>query len=538
VTVYLVGAGPGDPGLITRKGADLLARADVVVYDRLVDPTLLLLAPPGAVLLDVGKVPADGPGETGGAVGPGAARQDEINRLLVDHARAGRTVVRLKGGDPFVFGRGGEEVEALRDAGVEWEVVPGVTSAVAVPAYAGVPVTHRGLSTSVTVVTGHVGDPSAPGGVDWDALGRAGGTLVVLMGMSTRGEIAHRLLDAGRPATTPVVVVEWGTTPGQRTERTTLDRLAEVRLGSPAVMVIGPVAGLDLSWREGRPLDGVSVVVTRPKEQATPLTAALSAAGARVIGLPVIEIAGPEDGGAGVGAALASLDRYGWVAFTSANAVHRVVPVARDARTFAGVGLAAVGPGTAAALASYHLVADLVPDRSSGRALAEAFPVAGAETGAESGAGGHGAGGHGAGGHGAGGHGAGGHGAGGRVLFPCAEGARETLPAGLRAKGWDVDEVIAYRTVAAGPPPDAVLGELAGATAVTFGSPSAVRAYLSLCTHGGTPLPVPPVVACVGPVTAAAARAAGLEVKVEPAAPSPDALVAALAAHLASRAPS
>jgi uroporphyrin-III C-methyltransferase len=232
VTVYLVGAGPGDPELLTRRGATLLGKADVVIHDRLIPRELLSLAPSGAEVIDVGKTPGQ------------PRRQHEINELLVAHGRAGREVVRLKGGDPFVFGRGGEEVQALQDAGVAYEVVPGVTSAFAVPAAAGIPVTHRGLSASVTVVTGRTGDPSAPGGVNWDALGRAGGTLVVLMGMAERAAIAAELMASGRPATTPVAVVHWGTTDRQRVVRTTLDALADVDLPAPSIIVIGPVAAL------------------------------------------------------------------------------------------------------------------------------------------------------------------------------------------------------------------------------------------------------------------------------------------------------
>jgi uroporphyrin-III C-methyltransferase len=232
MTVYLVGAGPGDPELLTRRGATLIGKADVVIHDRLIPHELLSLAPSGAEVIDVGKTPGQ------------PRRQQEINDLLVAHGQTGREVVRLKGGDPFVFGRGGEEVQALQDAGVEYEVVPGVTSAFAVPAAAGIPVTHRGLSASVTVVTGRTGDPSVPGGVNWDALGRAGGTLVVLMGMAERSTIAAELMASGRPATTPVAVVHWGTTDRQRVVRTTLDSLAAVDLPAPSIIVIGPVAAL------------------------------------------------------------------------------------------------------------------------------------------------------------------------------------------------------------------------------------------------------------------------------------------------------
>ena len=234
VTVALVGAGPGDPGLLTRRGAELLAAADVVVYDRLVATELLDLAPEAALRIDVGK----GPGQS--------ALQADINDLLVEHGRTGRRVVRLKGGDPFLFGRGGEEAEALRRAGIDVEVVPGVTSAFAAPAAAGIPVTHRTVSTSVTVVTGHLGDPTAPG-VDWDALGRLDGTLVVLMGMGARAVVAERLQAAGRPPDTPVAVVHWGTTDRQQVVRTDLAHLAEVDLPAPAAIVIGAVAGLDVT---------------------------------------------------------------------------------------------------------------------------------------------------------------------------------------------------------------------------------------------------------------------------------------------------
>ena len=240
MTVSLVGAGPGHPGLFTLRGAELLGRADVVVYDRLIAHELLELAPPGAELIDVGKNPGE------------SSRQSDINALLVEHGRAGREVVRLKGGDPFVFGRGGEEAEALRKAGVAYEVVPGITSAFAAPAAAGIPVTHRTLSTSVTVVTGRVGDDSAADTVDWQALGNAGGTLVILMGVSERADIAARLIAGGRLPDTPAAVVHWGTATGQEVVRTTLDGLASVALPAPSVIVVGPVAALELgSTAEG-----------------------------------------------------------------------------------------------------------------------------------------------------------------------------------------------------------------------------------------------------------------------------------------------
>jgi uroporphyrinogen III methyltransferase/synthase len=499
MTVFLVGAGPGDPGLITRRGAEILARADVVVYDRLIDHSLLTLAPREALLIDAGKRPADDRGAEGD-IGIGAARQDDINAMLIEHGRSGATVVRLKGGDPFLFGRGGEEAEALSAAGVPWEVVPGVTSAMAVPAAAGIPVTQRGLSTSVTVVTGQVGDGTGSGGVDWESLARANGTLVILMGMATRGEIARRLQAGGRPADEPAAVIEWGTTTHQRVARTTLGELESVRLGSPAVIVVGAVAALGLSSSDPRPLHGRSVVVTRAPAQAGALSRALEAAGARVIELPVIDIADAPEERETLHRAADAVGEYRWLAFTSANAVERFLPLVRDLRSLSSTRLAAVGRATAGALEAHQLVADLVPAHSNAEGLVDELPPA--------------------------------EGGGGRVLFVRAAGAGDTLGAGLAAKGWTVDEVVAYRTVDAPPPRAEVAAGVAEADVVTFASASAVSAYLRLRDTDGRPLPVPPVVACIGQTTSVAARAAGLSVAVEPARASVEALVVAVTAHL------
>jgi len=460
VTVYLVGAGPGDPGLLTVRGSEVLRRADVVVYDRLSVASLLDLAPPGAERISVGKTPR----------GP-STEQEDINALLVERGKAGQEVVRLKGGDPFVFARGGEEARALLEAGVPFEVVPGISSAVAVPAYAGVPVTHRGLSTSFTVVTGHE-DPWAATETDWDAVARVGGTIVVLMGVATRAEIAERLMAAGLPADTPVVSVQWGTRPDQRTVRTTLAGLGLAPIEAPATVVIGAVAALDLAWFEHRPLLGRRIVVTRAREQASELAGTLSALGAEVLEVPTIRIAEPADGGAALRAAASGLDSYDWVVLTSARAVERLLAEVRDARAFGGVRLAAVGPATAAALAERGLVADLVPDEAVGEALVEVFP-----TGT------------------------------GRVLVPAAAGARDVVPDGLAAKGWTVDSVEAYRTERETPPPDLV-ARAARADAVTFTSSSTVSNYLAAAGTEG----LPPAVVCIGPVTADAARRAGVTV--------------------------
>jgi uroporphyrinogen III methyltransferase/synthase len=464
VTVYLVGAGPGDPGLLTVRGAEVLRRADVVVYDRLSVASLLDLAPPDAERISVGKSP-----------GHPSVPQDEINALLVERGRAGKEVVRLKGGDPFVFARGGEEARALLDAGVPFEVVPGITSAVAVPAYAGVPVTYRGLSTSFTVVTGHE-DPWAAAETDWDAVARAGGTIVILMGVATRAAIAQRLMAGGLAADTPVAAVRWGTRSEQRTVRTTLSRLGAVELEPPVTMVIGAVAELDLRWFEARPLFGRRIVVTRAREQASELVERLRRLGAETIELPAITIDEPDDGGTGLGVAADDLRAgvYAWVVFTSANAVDRFCALLRDARDFGTAKVAAIGPGTADALRRFGVEADLVPERFVAESLVEAFPPGE-----------------------------------GRVLVPRAAVARDVLVEGLGTKGWQVTAVHAYRTRPAEPSPSA-LAEAGKADAITFTSSSTVTNYLQVAGLDA----VPPVVVCIGPVTAATARDAGLSVDV------------------------
>ena len=462
MTVHLVGAGPGDPGLLTRRGAEVLAHADVVVHDRLSESSLLDLAPPGAERISVGKTPK----------GP-STPQDEINALLVEKGRAGLNVVRLKGGDPFVFGRGGEEAAALAAAGIPFEVVPGVTSAVAVPAYAGVPVTHRGLSTSFTVVTG-TDAPWASSETDWEAVARVGGTIVILMGVAVRAAIAERLQAGGLAGDTPVTAVQWGTRPDQRTVRTTLAELGEADVASPSVIVVGAVAGLDLGWYERRPLFGRRVVVTRARTQSSGLAARLADLGAHVLEVPTIEVADPEDPAA-LAAAAGRLDRYDWVAFTSANAVERLLAHVRDARAFGSARIAAVGAATATALAASNLVADLVPERFVAEALVEAMPEGD-----------------------------------GRVLLPQAAGARDVLAKGLAGKGWDVDVVHAYRTVPARPPA-ALVDAARRADAITFTSSSTVTGWLEVAGAGD----LPGVVASIGPVTSATLREHGIEPTVE-----------------------
>ncbi len=497
MTVYLVGAGPGDPGLLTRRGARLLARADVVLHDRLVSPAILDLVRPSAELIDVGKDP-DSMGE--------ADRQKQIIQLLVEHGRRAEVVVRLKGGDPFLFGRGGEETKALSDAGIPWEVVPGVTSAFGVPASVGIPVTQRGLASSVTVVTGRVGDPGT-GDPDWAALARAGGTLVILMGMTTRAAIAEALIAGGRPPDTPVAVIERGTMAAQRVERTTLDRLADVALGAPAVIVVGDVAALGQEARAAEstgPLSGRTVVATRSGQRAANLVDALERAGAEVVELPLTRQVDAGDGGEALAAAADAVWSYGWVVLTSLNAVDRFLAELRDARALGSVYVAAVGPATTEGLRLAGIEPDLVPAEHSARGLVEEFPLAG---------------------------GAGPW----RVLFPCSDLAPDTIPEGLRQRGWHVDRVEAYRTVPVSAPEPEVLGRVARADAVTFTASSSVHAFLALRGPGNEPVPVPGHVVCIGPTTAEAARVAGLQGVHEAWGASADGMVAELIDYFGGR---
>jgi uroporphyrinogen III methyltransferase/synthase len=481
VTVYLVGAGPGDPGLLTVRAAEVLAQADVVVHDRLSVATLLDLAPAGAERISVGKTPR----------GP-STPQDEINALLVERGRAGQKVVRLKGGDPFIFARGAEEAAALAAAGVAFEVVPGITSAAAVPAYAGVPLTARGLTTTFTVVTGHE-DVHGAGRTDWEAVARLGGTIVVLMGVANRDQIADHLLAGGLAPDTPVAAVQWGTRPEQRSVRSTLARLGRVEIASPAVIVIGPTAGLDLAWYERLPLFGRSVVVTRPAARASELSRRLVRLGAHAVGVPCIRIDDAADGGAALRSAAARVAEFDWVIFTSPESVGRFLPLLRDPRAFGRTRVAAIGPGTAEALAAGAVVADLVPDRSVAESLLAAFPPPPPDRL-------------------------------GRALLPRASVAREVVPDGLRVAGWDVEVVDAYRTEVAPPPTSALLAEAASADAIAFTSSSAVTAFLEVAG----PEALAPIVACIGPVTAATARRHGITVNAEAEAHTLDGLLDAL----------
>ncbi|MDP3065088.1 MAG: uroporphyrinogen-III C-methyltransferase [Chloroflexota bacterium] len=499
--VYLVGAGPGDPGLITVRGLRYLSQADVVVYDRLVNQRLLEHARRDAELVFVGK-----------GRGQWAATQEEIDRLLVERAQQGKTVVRLKGGDPFVFGRGGEEAQALAQAGVPFEVVPGVTSAVAALAYAGIPVTHRDATSSLTVVSGSEDPTKAESAVRWDLLAQIGGTLVVLMGWETLPGIVEELLQHGMAPSTPAALVQWGTSPRQRTVVGTLDTIVEAGqkagLAPPIVAVFGEVVRLreQLRWFDTRPLFGLRVLVTRSRSQASALSERLSELGAEPIELPTIEFA-PPDSYKALDAALRRLSEYDWLGFTSVNGVEstfgRLQSLGMDTRALAGVKVCAIGEATALALAARGIAADLVPPEYVSSSLVEALQSAGI--------------------------------AGKRVLLPRTDIAGEELVRGLESLAARVDQVIAYRTIAPAESASRARQLLAeGVDAVTFTSSSTVVNLLALLDGDPSRLGKA-VVACIGPVTAKAARQAGLRVDIEAVEHTIPGLVQALVDYFAAK---
>jgi uroporphyrinogen III methyltransferase / synthase len=559
--VYLVGAGPGDPGLMTARSLELIATADAIFYDRLIPPGALDGARPGADLVYVGKRAGDVPlpsGPYGHSKSGTSESQGGINAALVEAARAGKSVVRLKGGDPFVFGRGGEEGEALREAGVEFEVVPGVTAGVAATAYAGIPVTHRDDASAVAFVTGHEDPDKAETALDWGALARFPGTLVFYMGVKRLRDNAAALIAGGRDPEEPAAAVERGTMAGQRTVVATLATLAEAvereSVGAPALIVVGPVVERRdaLAWLERRPLHGRRIVVTRARAQASGLGATLRGLGAEVVELPAIRIE-PRIGSEEVRGAVQLIGdgEYALVCLTSPNGVlllfEALAAAGLDARALGGtkkkqveiekaggvakartlggasagedasaqaaggsaadddspaprpgaagsqrVTVAAIGPGTARALAEHGVRADIVPERFVAEALVEALAPVEVE--------------------------------GRRVLVARAAEARDVLPDALRERGAGVDVVALYETVREMPEPEAIEAAQ-GADYVTFTSSSTVR---NLTEALGDRFPRGARIVSIGPITSQAARAAGLEVAVEAERHDVDGLVEAL----------
>ncbi len=496
--VSLVGAGPGDPDLITVAGLERLAQADVVVYDRLVSDALLKEARGDAEMIYMGKI-------------PGAENehdQEAINRLLIEKAGQGLAVVRLKGGDPFVFGRGGEEAQALHDAGIDFEVVPGVTSAVAVPAYAGIPITHRGLASSFAVVTGHEDPGKEESAIHWQELATAVDTLVFLMGTQTLPEIAEKLIAHGRASATPVAVIQWGTTPEQRTVTGTLadiaQRVEDAGLRSPAITIVGEVVRLrdELTWFENRPLFGRRVLITRTRDQASLLAARLSEEGALPVELPTIEITEMVDGKK-FDAAVEKLLRgyFDWIVFTSENGAaiffDHLWSRELDARAL-NAGVAAIGSQTAKTLFLFGVLADLVPEEyvAEGllRAFEEQFDLKGQ-----------------------------------KVLLARAKGARDALLDGLRKQGAIVEELRLYEATI----PKQVSAEALELVRdgridiVTFTSSSTVRNLLEML-NGDMESLKKSVIACIGPVTAKTAKELGLRVDVTASEYTVEGLVAAI----------
>jgi uroporphyrinogen III methyltransferase/synthase len=482
--VYLIGAGPGDPGLLTLKGRRCLEEADVVIYDYLVDPRLLVYAQPQAELLYVGK-------KSGGDSIP----QAEINRLIVVHAEKGHVVARLKGGDPFLFGRGGEEAEELVAAGIPFEVVPGVTSALAVPAYAGIPVSHREYASAVAIVSGHKEVWENAPHLNWATLAGVGGTLIFLMGTRQLRNNMQRLINHGLPASTPVALIRWGTRPDQEVLSATVGTIANLAaerdFAPPAIAVVGDVVRLRerLRWFDTKPLFGRRIVITRPRAQAGRFAALLEQHGAEVIQFPTIETV-PLESYEKLDAALDNLSRYHWLIFTSVNGVQyffaRLQARRQDIRSLGNARIATIGPETARAVEALYLRVEAIPEEYRAEALPTVL----------------------------------GNVKGQRILLPRAAVARAVLPDELRALGAQVDEIAVYRTVR---PQTDKTEELRGLLKegkidlVTFTSSSTVRNFVAMF-----PEEVPAVVlektrlGCIGPITADTVREFSLEVAVQP----------------------
>ncbi len=497
--VYLIGAGPGDPGLITVKGRDCLGRADVVVYDYLANPTLLDEAPATAERIYVGKTR-----------GRHHLPQPDINALLVARARQGRVVARLKGGDPFIFGRGGEEAEALQQAKVPFEVVPGISAGFAAAAYAGIPLTHRDFTTSLGLVTGHENPEKKVSNLDWQKLATGVGTLVFYMGMANLELITEELLAHGRSPETPVAVIRWGTTPRQQTVVAPLaevaQRVRQADLKPPAVIVVGEVVALrdKLRWFDNRPLFGRRILVTRSRHQAAELVGRLQAAGAEALCLPAIAIAPPPDWRE-LDGAIARLADTDLLVLTSVNGVEaffaRLAAAGLDSRALHGVTLVAVGPKTAAALAAHGLHADLVPADHRAEGIVDLLRRQGVE--------------------------------GKRILYPRSSLARELIARELTEAGALVADPIAYCTRPAEEDGNR-LRQLLTETrvdAVTFTSSSAVDHFLDLLGEGGEKFLQNVALASIGPLTSASVGQHGLRVAVEAETPTTEALVAALTGH-------
>ncbi|HHW06965.1 MAG TPA: uroporphyrinogen-III C-methyltransferase [Clostridia bacterium] len=504
--VYLVGAGPGDPGLLTLKGREAIAKADVIVYDRLVHPAILEHAGPAAELIYVGKSPERH-----------TLKQEEINELLKDKALEGKVVTRVKGGDPFVFGRGGEEAEVLAEHGIPFEIVPGITSAVAVPAYAGIPVTHRDCTSTIGIITGNEDPAKEESSIDWAKLATGLGTLVFLMGMANLPKIVDRLLAHGRDGSTPVALIRWGTRPEQETLTGTLADIVEkaraANFSNPAIIIVGEVVKLreKLMWFEKQPLFGRRVVVTRAREQASALSSALKELGAAVMECPTIEIESPLDW-APVDAAIHALEGYQWVIFTSVNGVksffQRLLSLGYDVRKLYGIKICAIGPKTREALEKYALRVEYMPEEYVAEAIIEGLKdkIRPGE----------------------------------KVLLPRADIARKVLAEALRELGGQVTEVTVYRTVKSTRGREALLEALRDKKVdiVTFTSSSTVRNFVELLPPEERERLLEGVkLVSIGPITTKTAEDLGLRVDVTAREYTVNGLVQAIVANFAGGPP-
>ena len=486
--VYLVGAGPGDPGLITIKGLECIERSDVLIYDYLASPELLKHAREDAEAIYVGK-----------KGGKHTLSQDSINFLIVEKAKKGLIVTRLKGGDPFIFGRGAEEVEALVKAAIPFEIVPGVTSAIAVPAYAGIPLTHREFTSTVTFVTGHEDPTKEESMIDWPAIAGGKGTIVFLMGVKNLSHIVGRLTNHGMPHDTPIALISWGTTPAQLTVTGTLativERVKSAGLKAPAIIVVGNVVNLreTLQWFEKRPLFGKRIMVTRAREQASALVKLLSGLGAECLEYPTIKVVPPDDWKP-LDMAIERLSSYDWLVFTSANGVNLFFQrffakdqflKNRDVRALRNLRIAVIGPATAKRLFDFGLRSDIVPESYQAEAVVEAFAKEDIK--------------------------------GKKILLPREKEARPILPVELTKMGAVVDEVTAYHTKEVRDNIDLLIKQLEEKTIdlITFTSSSTVKNFHTLLPpekfetlmHGV-------VIACIGPITADTARELGIDVQI------------------------
>jgi uroporphyrinogen III methyltransferase/synthase len=502
--VYLVGAGPGDPGLITLRGKFLLQRAEVVVYDYLANKKLLNYVPDSAKFIYAGK--------KGG--GLHAFTQEGINQLLVDHATAGKRVVRLKGGDPFIFGRGAEEIEDLVKAGIEFEVVPGVTSATAAATYAGIPITHRDYTASVAFVTGHEAPGKKESNIAWDKLATGAGTIVIYMGIKNLPIITKKLMDNGRAPDTPVAVVRWASTPIQRSVVGTLETITDVvqqqGIKPPALVIVGEVVKLrkSIDWFEKRPLFGKRIVVTRTREQASELVSRLEENGADCLEYSTIHIEAVDDYQL-LDQAMENPAAYDWILFTSLNAItyffKRLHATGKDSRMLAGCCIGAVGRATADELLKHGIRADLIPEKFTGQGLAESLIDGGVQ--------------------------------GKKILLPRALKAMETLPEMLDDAGAAVTVAPVYRNV----PPQGRKDELRRKLAsqeidlLTFTSSSTVTNFLTMVDAADEQelhqLLKGVKIAAIGPVTAETVTSNGLNVDIQPDSYTINDMVDAIVAH-------